>query len=40
MKYCANPAIGQWKSFNHNKVTGESQLPGQDEKERDTITIT
>lgn len=26
MKYCANMANGQCKSFNHNEVTGECQL--------------
>ena len=26
MKYCANLANGQCKSFNHNEVTGECQL--------------
>ena len=26
MKYCANSANGQCKSFNHNEVTGECQL--------------
>ena len=34
MKYCANSANGQCKSFNHNKVAGECQLKnetGQDE---------
>ena len=26
MKYCANSANGQCKSFNHNEMTGECQL--------------
>ena len=41
MKYCANIANGQCKSFNHNEVTGECQLnneTGQDEIEDMKIT--
>ena len=41
MKYCANIANGQCKSFNHNEVTGEFQLnngTGQDEIEDMKIT--
>ena len=35
MKYCANPANGKWKTFNHNKVTGESQLNNETGRERE-----